>query len=94
MPPNYQMNAFEIAKRYCIEKGYEVTNFSLYQYCPDKVTLFVAENADEVENVVVHKISDTQYILWAYGNFEQKFTTSYNYATVYNTCNCPNDYPL
>lgn len=94
MLQNYQLSAFDVAKRYCLEKGYSVTNFSLYQYSPDRVTLFVAPNNDEVENVVVHKISDTQFILWAYGSIEEKFRTSYNYATINNTCNNCNDYPL
>lgn len=76
-------SAFDVLKKYITDSGYSVTNFSLVFQSPDHVTMWVAENAQEITHFVAQKISPTQFLIWGYGeNYAERLSTSFDFADV------------
>lgn len=75
--------AFSVLKHYIKSLNLSIANFSLAENAPDRVVIWVEENAQGITHLVCIKMSCTQFLIWGYGNnYEEVIHTSFDYADV------------
>ena len=75
--------AYSVLKKWIDDNGLTIVNFSMQQCSPDRVVMWVQENAAGYTHFVCVKISPTQFLLWGYGDdYTEKLHTSFDYADV------------
>lgn len=86
-PNNRYYTAYGVLKKYLDDNNYVISNFSLIRQAVDRVIIWVDDNELNATHFICVKLSPTQFQIWGYnGNYQQVFSTSFDFADV----NTPN----
>ena len=96
-PNNRYYTAYGVLKMFLEDHSYQITNFDTIHQAVDRVIMWTmngtghidgVENSDQITHFVCVKLAPTQFQIWGYfGNYEQAYMTSFDYADV----NTPRD---